>query len=1169
MYLKSLEVQGFKSFPDKTLLKFDGGTGKNVGITAIVGPNGSGKSNISDAIRWVLGEQSTKTLRGSKMEDVIFDGTQERKSLGFAEVSLTLDNSDNMLPLDFNEVTITRRYYRSGESEYMINKKAVRLKDLNELFMDTGLGRDGYSIIGQGKIAEILSVKSDERRLIFEEAAGISKYRYRKHESEKKLNATEENLIRIKDILTELEERVEPLREQSEKARKFLDLREEKKELEVNLWLSLIDQNQSKKQKVQEDYNNIKAQLETTERIILEHENLIDDTYKKVQEKTAQIDKAREEIRRLEELSQAKDADAALIHNDINHNEDIINRIKTEMQEDFDRIKAYDSVIEERNREIDSITESINTLDKELEELISKSEEINLQTSAAYSKMDSIRNDTIKLTAEITDLKIKASSVNSSLTASKDSLEGLIKDRETKEEEHEKAQSALNELREKIKEAEDKKASFSNIISGYELKVKSGTDKLNRIAAEKQSTSSALSDKTMRINALKDMESHFEGFAASVKAVMQGAARGALRGIYGPVSSLIRVEDEYATAIETALGGSIQNIVTDNEEQAKSAIFYLKSTNSGRATFLPVTSVIGRSLADNNLQSYSGFIGIANDLVKCDNKYNGIVKSLLGRTAVFENMDSAIPVSKKTGYKYRIVTLDGQLINPGGSLTGGSAVRNSGILTRSNQIEKLTDEAKKLKIKLSETEQLYIEQEAKLSKEKAYLDGVQAEMRTVEEELIRLNSYIDHSIILINGLKDAIHQADAQKVKLNESIDSFITEYKTLSEKTQELENNASALEEEYNRLSDGHGNLSELREKLQSDISQKKIAIMEKRKDIDLKKTSIADVQSSICEREAQKVTKEQEISALIEKNVSLREIIKENKELAASLREQSKVISESINSSISEREELEKSTVTLRSKVKDIQTDKDKIIREVQRLESKRENVSAEYDSLIAKLWDEYELTYSQATELRKPLENISIAQRRISEIKSLIKKLGDVNIGAIEEYKQVKERYEFLKAQTDDLTKAKADLENIIENLTEQMKKIFSEQFKVINANFIITFIELFGGGKAELIISDPTDILNSGIEIRVEPPGKIIKNLSALSGGEQAFVAIALYFAILKVRPTPFACLMRLRRRLMMLISQGLQLILERSPIRPSLLLLHTGAEQWKRRISYMV
>lgn len=1117
MYLKSLEIQGFKSFPDKTLLKF------NDGITAIVGPNGSGKSNISDAIRWVLGEQSTKTLRGNKMEDVIFDGTQDRKGLGFAEVSLTLDNTDGTLPLEYNEVTVTRRYYRSGESEYMINKTVVRLKDIHELFMDTGLGRDGYSLIGQGRIAEVLSVKSDERRQIFEEAAGISKFRYRKLESEKKLSATEENLIRIKDILTELEDRVEPLREQAEKARKYLDLREERKGLEVSLWLDTIDKIVSGKTKLEEDYNNVKDELERAERIITDDERLIDDTYEKINEKSAQIDKAREEIRHFEEQAQQKEADAALVQNDIAHNEEIIQRIKNEIQEDINRIKSYDEQIAERKAEIDNITVSISMLNNELEALTTESEDIIKQTSEAYGKMDALKSETLKLTGEITDLKIKSSSMESSISAANENLERIKTDKENRTNELIEASDNLAELKKTIEEKLERKQSFGNIINGYELRVKTATDKLTKLTDEKTAASNALADKNFRINALKDMESHFEGFAASVKSVMQGASRGALQGIHGPVSSLIKVSDEYATAVETALGGNIQNIVTDTEEQAKAAIYYLKSSNAGRATFLPVSSVKGEIIVDNTVKTHTGFIGIASELVTADSIYSGIIKSLLGRTAVFENMDNAIALAKKTGYKFRLVTLDGQLINPGGSLTGGSAAKNSGILTRSNQIERLTAEAEQIKEKLKQIETTHKEQEAKLSKDRAYLDGVKAELRTLEEELIKDNSNLEHSNILVNGLKGAIEQYDLEADKLNKATETLKIEYNQIAEKLTELEKQANELEEEYNRLSDGHGNLAQLREKLTSDITEKKLAILEKQKDIDLQKASIAELEAGKKERAAQTGTKEQEITLLSEKNTALADIIKQANAEAVSLKEKAKEIQTGIAGMISEREGLEKSVGELRTRVKERQGDKDRLIREVERLEGKRENVSAEYDSLIAKLWDEYELTYTQATEMRTELESVAKAQKRINEIKASMKKLGDVNIGSIEEYKQVKERYEFLSGQTADLIKAKADLENIINDLTEQMKSIFAEQFKVINSNFDMTFKELFDGGKAELIMSDPSDILNSGIEIKVTPPGKIIKNLSALSGGEQSFVAIALYFAILKVRPTPFCVL----------------------------------------------
>ncbi len=1117
MLLKELEIQGFKSFPDKININF------NDGITAIVGPNGSGKSNIADAVRWVMGEQSTKTLRGFKMEDVVFDGTSDRKPLGFAEVSLTIDNSDGGLKSEYSDVTVTRKYYRSGESEYFINNSPVRLKDINEMFMDTGLGRDGYSIIGQGRIAEILSVKSEERRQIFEEAVGISKYRYRKVEAERRLLTTGDNLCRLRDIVAELEERIGPLKEQSDKARNFLDLREEKKNLEINVWLDGIDKIKDGIIKLEQDCEYAKLNLEEADRALAKTENDIDKSFEATKNHSSEIDNIRNEMKTIEEQASSKEALTAVLKNDLVHNEDKVLRLKDELSNDSNRANDIDLQISTKNTAIVLLSKSVDDLETQLNEILMHNEIVNKSALDVNSQIEQLRNDISSKTSLITDLKIRESYLISNIEGSSLRVKEIDESLAQRQENYNKSILEKEQCENRIKEQDEKQASINNIISGYNLKLATKESKTNKIKQKKDELNSKYNEKSNRINLLSDMEKHYEGFFGSIKAVMDESMRGGLKGILGPVSSIIKVKDEYSLAIETALGNAIQNIVTTNEENAKTAINFLKASNAGRATFLPLSSIKGVGINDSDISNNSGFIGLACDLIEYDAKFNEVIKSLLGRTIVVEMIDNAIALAKKINYRYRIVTLDGQIINAGGAMTGGSNVKNVGVLTRANEISRLNIELVKIKNQLEIIENELKANEIDLASLLAYIDGANAELRVIEQELIKDRTSLTHYELLITNLKASIDDIDKEKAMQLTQVKDWNQELKKSREEILVFEQEEKDAEDNLFELSTSQATVTEDREKLSLAISEKKMEIIAVKKDIEAALSVIDELNTQKNEQNLSFERKEQEINEILVNKVQINEqinlLLSEVELLRNSLVEKQ----ENIAQISLLRIEAEKQITQLRQSEKSASELKNKLVAVSERLEGKKANIQIEYDGFISRLWDEYELTLSEAEKLRNQIESKTNANKRINEIKSSIKALGDVNVSAIEEYKLVKDRYEFLTVQVTDLINAKSDLEKIIFDLTEQMRGIFSNQFKVINSHFSTTFKELFNGGTAQLVLNDPSDVLSSGIEIIVAPPGKIIKHLSALSGGEQAFVAIALYFAILKVRPTPFCVL----------------------------------------------
>ncbi len=1123
MRLKTLELQGFKSFADKTVLSFDRG------VTAVVGPNGSGKSNISDAMRWVLGEISSKSIRGKRMEDVIFGGTDNRRPMGYAEVSLTIDNTDpdNKMAIDYDEVTVTRRYYRTGESEYMINRKPVRLKDITELFMNTGIGRGGYSIVGQGKAAEIISQKSDERRNIFEEAAGIAKYRARKNEAERKLAETDDNLIRINDILSELEGRVGPLERDAAKARKYIELFEEKKALDVAVCIFDISDIKERSKKLRSDFEIISHELEMADDSLSALETQSDRLYE-----ITQANKLRyEELNRLiNESNQRRfdyESSGKVLENDVKHLNDAISQSEAEKERITKNIEAAQALVassvasnEEKKNELMALVSDytekqakVGEYDSTLEELFDEIDTVDMDINQKKDEVVQARIGLSALEASGKSRDDRRAMLNAELDEVNSSIE-LISKR------IKQADETIASYRKSIEEVEDQKGESDGIIEHAKAEIERLTHRKNKLTLD-------ISAKKQRIENLRRMEELFEGYTGSVRSVMSAAERGSLRGIIGPLSKIIEVDSEYAVAIETALGAQIQNLVCENEKDAKEAIRYLKENRKGRATFYPLTSIKPQYLPGNvKLEGMTGYLGLASELVKTEERFYDVIDSLLARTAVFDNLDNANIAAKANGYKLRCVTLDGQQINAGGSFTGGSLKQDSGILTRSAEIESINEEIKKSEADLNKTEADIKEQEGIISENQGANDDITARkalfasLCTAEETQQK---------ILMTQLTGDESRKDAITASL-ESIDREQTDTEASIVKGKESIN---VLEAEISKLEERMSELVRQRETLtreQSDISVKMnlcgIEIEKKKKDIDQGEYEISIRRDALDELISKRNIEDNKISSATEKLDAIAEKISGGKEeagrIAAEIAEmQAEIASISEQNLANEAKESK-----LREETKDLTHKRETLFREYTKLETQCESVKDEQDKLIAHLWDEYELSFSAACELEYEPVTASTrpeAVRARNELRGKIKHLGHVNVNAIEEYEEVKTRYDFLKVQFEDLTKSKSELAGVIYKLEGEMRTQFVSVLEQINKNFKDVFRELFGGGTAELKLSDPENVLTSGIEINVAPPGKIIKSLSLLSGGEQAFVSIALFFAILKVNPTPFCVL----------------------------------------------
>lgn len=1117
MYLKSLELQGFKSFPDKTVLDF----GK--GLTAVVGPNGSGKSNIGDAVRWVLGEQSSKTLRGGKMEDVIFGGTEKRKPVSFASVTLNISNEDHTLNVESEQVSVMRRLWRNGDSEYSINGAQVRLKDILELFMDTGLGRDGYSIIGQGRVADIVGSKSNERREIFEEAAGISKFRYKKAESERRLASAEDNILRLKDILSELEGRVEPLRIQSEKAKKYLVLAEERKTLEVSVWAHKLTEIKDSLSELGNKLLVQNGEYELLTNEIAAAEEEINELAIKRRQCSASAEEYREKINELTQSNATAAADIAVFKNNIKHYGEQIEEFERKIGELSASESETKERIEAKKKEISEIAENRASTEKQISELEEKLRLLNdegdrysQEYSGSSYRLNAlyIRRSELKFTLE------NSKNARADAERSIEEIDSLLEDIKPQISEHEKEKS---EISDGIKDIEKAIEGANNKLSGYNMLYSKKSEQLKTLNAEFSEAELNLRNLKSRRQMLIDLDNSMEGYAGSVKSVVSAAKSSRLRGVRGTVAGLVSVEPKYSVAIETALGGALQNIVVDNEEAAKAGIRFLKETNGGRATFLPLTSVKGNTLRENGLDMQEGYVAIASELVSREPEYDGIIASLLGRIVIAENIDLATNIAKKYGYKFRIITLDGQVINAGGSFTGGSTSRSTGMLTRKNEIAAIENNAKRIEAKNQILKDRLASLSAEVEKLGYDVEGEREEIQSMEADKIRFEGELKNSELLLSQLitrEGELNKARESSLSAIESADKAYEDgEKQLSDVNSEIE----GLEELVSKASRRSDESRQKREQLSNELSDTKLKLVELAKDIEAAQLVISQLSGGIDSARSMAAEYNQRIAELnaniAEENENISEREVEAKNAEATIQSLNTRIKSELDSSL----EYERRENEIRQTQRQMSDRKETVSAEITRLNERIDSTNRESESIISQLWEAYSMTVAQAYESAQELEDVSAANKHLNELKSKIRALGTVNTDAIDEYKEVSERYEFLNGQLSDVTKSKSELERLISELTKSMKEIFSESFAKINENFKQIFVELFGGGKAELKLTDPDNVLESGIEINVAPPGKVIKNLSLLSGGEQSFVAIAIYFAILKLRPSPFCIL----------------------------------------------
>ncbi len=1117
VYLKSLELQGFKSFPDKTRIKFGDD------ITAIVGPNGSGKSNISDSILWVLGEQSSKTLRGAKMEDVIFGGTQKRSPVGFAEATLILDNTDRALAYDADEVMVTRRYYRSGESEYYINKQSARLKDINEMFMDTGLGKEGYSNIGQGRIDEILSLKSGDRREIFEEAAGISKYRHRKLETERKLEHTQDNLLRIGDKVSELEMQLEPLRIQSEKAKKYLELKDELQGVEVAVWLDTLDKLSAAAKKAEEDYASASFVLQQA------HDDL-DSLYHKTEElgqelhkKDEELENVRVHVSMLGSTHQQLEGQAAVLRGNQENNNQNIQRIQDELQGQEDRSGGVVAQIQQTQERISQLDQLLSQKGRELEELSRKLTAMTASAQGMTKEYLQLRGREASLSAETAGHEADIRGLEQSIGQSSQRLEELKEDLRSGAARKKEAQDNLDRCRAELKQAQEDASAAENTIAGYNLRQQSRAKRRDQLGETLRQISGEMDSVQAKLRVFRAMERDYESFQKSVKMVMQGAEKGALKNIHGPVSLLIRTEDSYTVAIEIALGGAMQQIVVENEAAGKAAIYYLERTHGGRATFLPMNSIRPRYLQESGLEACRGFVGIASQLVRTDDKYRGIVDNLLARTVIVQDMDAAISMSRSFGRRFKIVTLDGQVINAGGSMTGGSVNRDAGILSRANELEKLSAREQKLQQDQMNTQGELQEAQRQLDEVEFQLTTARDQLRQAEDQVLRLGGQERQYEILLNAVLEAEAGADREKETLEQRLSSDRErcaarqgELKSMTRQLAETRQSLLELEGSQNETTQATASITEEMTGLKTET-----AAMEAEKTT--AKTHILDLQKLRSDMEGDRAKKEALMDAIREDNARI------DRELQKLLSQQQEntdketQMKQTMQTLLENRAEAEASKTRSERDAQEKNKDILNMERACALLEQKKVTTSMEEKQIIDKLWDSYGLTPGTAGDKRGEIESVTAGNRRIAELKRKLSGLGTPNLGAIEEFARVNERYSYLAEQRDDVLTSKRELEGIIKDITKEMTTIFVEEFAKINHYFGETFEEMFGGGKGQLILEDPEDPLGCGIEIRVQPPGKQVKTITLLSGGEKAFVATALYFAILKVRPTPFCLL----------------------------------------------
>ena len=1114
MVFKELEIQGFKSFPDKVKIRFD------AGVTGVVGPNGSGKSNLSDAVRWVLGETSSRQLRAAgKMEDVIFGGTRRRSAMGFASVRLTLDNTGHTLDVDADEVTIGRKYYRSGDSEYTINGQVCRLRDVYELLLDTGIGRDGYSVIGQGRIAEIVAAKSSERREIFEEACGIAKYRYRKTEAERRLAAAGENLERLRDILGELESRVGPLEKESAKAQKFLELSEQRKTLEVTLWTDSVHRARDTVRQQVRDYETAQADYERFDGEAKAAEQEAEEIRMQAQQLTIAVERLNGDIRSITEQISGSDSRIAVLENDILRNEESIASLRSEIEageqdgaEADAALQRHRAVAAKMEAEGEKLAAEIDALNAELEQLADAS-------NASGARKDTLRAEITDLTAKRTEAQVAQAAAEAAEETARQRLPALEQAVQEGTDQWETARQDLTDTiryREMLTENEKQ---LANVRSGLELKLKNRKAALDEADTAEQRLGRELDAARQRLSVLRELEKNMDGYQNSVKAVMRAAGARRLRGIIGPVSAILKVEPGCEVAVETALGAALQNIVVENEAAAKAAIALLRSDNAGRATFLPLDTVQPGVFRGR----LSGTARLASSLVQADARYDNIVSNLLGRIIVVEDINEASRVARDNGFRSRVVTMDGQVINAGGSFTGGSVQRSAGLFTRKQEMEEL-------RIRAAKMQKDCLAAQEKTDQCKEQVDALQAELTaTASEQITAANDRV-RAEAEQKRLEAAAAQLETARNARRQEIDTLqaaLADSRAKAEDAAKLQAELTAKIDrrtaEMSRIAEGDDSFLTRQNALAQDLSAKRLEQVTRQKDAELAYSQIAALEQRARDAAARRTSLEESVAALAARSDACRAEIADIRQTRAdsqtTIAQKEAEIREATQKRLA-RQQAETETL---ARARTAADSREEMSREMARLAERKAAAESEYDQTVAKLWDEYQLSVSQAEALCVEFDSLPALRAQVADLRGKIRALGSVNVSAIEEYKEVKARYDALVTQVTDVEESRNELSRMISKLSAQMREIFTDSFRAINENFGRVFAELFGGGEASLMLEDESDVLSSGIGIRVAPPGKVIKNLEALSGGEQALVAISIYFAILAVNPAPFCIL----------------------------------------------
>ena len=1114
MVFKELEIQGFKSFPDKVKIRFD------AGVTGVVGPNGSGKSNLSDAVRWVLGETSSRQLRAAgKMEDVIFGGTRRRSAMGFASVRLTLDNTGHTLDVDADEVTIGRKYYRSGDSEYTINGQVCRLRDVYELLLDTGIGRDGYSVIGQGRIAEIVAAKSSERREIFEEACGIAKYRYRKTEAERRLAAAGENLERLRDILGELESRVGPLERESAKAQKFLELSEQRKTLEVTLWTDSVHRARDTVRQQVRDYETAQADYERFDGEAKAAEQEAEEIRMQAQQLTIAVERLNGDIRSITEQISGSDSRIAVLENDILRNEESIASLRSEIEAGEQDGAEADAALQ-RHRAVAAKMEAAGEkLAAEIDALNAELEQLADASNASGARKDTLRAEITDLTAKRTEAQVAQAAAEAAEETARQRLPALEQAVQEGTDQWETARQDLTDTiryREMLTENEKQ---LANVRSGLELKLKNRKAALDEADTAEQRLGRELDAARQRLSVLRELEKNMDGYQNSVKAVMRAAGARRLRGIIGPVSAILKVEPGCEVAVETALGAALQNIVVENEAAAKAAIALLRSDNAGRATFLPLDTVQPGVFRGR----LSGTARLASSLVQADARYDNIVSNLLGRIIVVEDINEASRVARDNGFRSRVVTMDGQVINAGGSFTGGSVQRSAGLFTRKQEMEELRIRAAKL-------QKDCLAAQGKTDQCKEQVDALQAELTaTASEQITAANDRV-RAEAEQKRLEAAAAQLETARNARRQEIDTLqaaLADSRAKAEDAAKLQAELTAKIDrrtaEMSRIAEGDDSFLTRQNALAQDLSAKRLEQVTRQKDAELAYSQIAALEQRARDAAARRTSLEESVAALAARSDACRAEIADIRQTRAdsqtTIAQKEAEIREATQKRLA-RQQAETETL---ARARTAADSREEMSREMARLAERKAAAESEYDQTVAKLWDEYQLSVSQAEALCVEFDSLPALRAQVADLRGKIRALGSVNVSAIEEYKEVKARYDALVTQVTDVEESRNELSRMISKLSAQMREIFTDSFRAINENFGRVFAELFGGGEASLMLEDESDVLSSGIGIRVAPPGKVIKNLEALSGGEQALVAISIYFAILAVNPAPFCIL----------------------------------------------